>query len=318
MTPGVNQRKISLEKRIDPMIGVAVAIAAISTSAIFVRWSRAPSVVKAFYRVLFMTAAVAPFVLRDVEDLLSISSRDLVFAIISGLALAAHFVSFFESLEWTSVAASVTLITTQPIFVVVGAAFLLDERLTPRIFSGMVVALAGALCMSVGPLMVDPLLGGGDIVAALATTFAGNSIQLYGNGLALIGAVVGAVYTLTGRSLRQRLSLFAYTFVVYAVCAVALGFLAVGTGAPLLGYPQTEWVLFLAMALLPGMFGHTVINWALKYVKSSIVSVSLLGEPVGSTILALVLLGEVPEVMTILGGVVVLVGIYVTTRARAT
>ena len=314
----MNQWTTSPEARVNPMVGVAVAIIAISTSAILIRWSGAPSVVKAFYRVLFMTAAVAPFALRDVDEFRAISGRDLLFATGSGLALAAHFASFFESLEWTTVAASVTLITTQPIFVGIGAAALLDERLTPRIVSGMAVALAGAFAMSVGPLVVDPLFGGGDVVAALATAFADSSAQLYGNALALAGAVVGAVYTLTGRSLRQRLSLFAYTFVVYAACAVALGFLAVGTGEPLLGYARTEWVLFLAMALVPGMFGHTVINWALKYVESSVVSVSLLGEPVGSTILALVLLGEVPEAVTVLGGVVVLGGIYVTTRARAT
>ncbi len=313
----MNQWTTSLEERVDPMIGVAVAIAAISTSAILVRWSGAPSVVKAFYRVLFMAVAVAPFALRDADALRAISRRDLVFAVVSGLALAAHFASFFESLELTTVAASVTLITTQPIFVGVAAAALLDERLTPRMIGGMAVALAGAFCMSVGPLVVDPLLGGGDIVAALGTAFAGSATQLYGNALALAGAVVGAVYTLSGRSLRQRLPLFAYTFVVYAVCAAALGFLAVGTDAPLLGYPQTEWVLFLAMALFPGMFGHTVINWALKYVESSVVSVSLLGEPVGSTILALALLGEVPEAVTVLGGAVVLLGIYVTNRGRA-
>ncbi|WP_254611713.1 DMT family transporter [Haloterrigena gelatinilytica] len=314
----MNQWITALEQRVDPMVGVVVAVIAISTSAILVRWSGAPSVVKAFYRVLFMAVAVAPFALRDVDALRAISRRDLVLAIVSGLALAAHFASFFESLELTTVAASVTLITTQPIFVGVAAAALLDERLTPRMIGGMTVALAGAFAMSVGPLVVDPLLGGGDIVAALETAFAGSATQLYGNALALAGAVVGAVYTLSGRSLRQRLPLFAYTFVVYAVCAVALGSLAVGTDAPLLGYSQTEWMLFLAMALLPGMFGHTVINWALKYVESSVVSVSLLGEPVGSTILALVLLGEVPEAVTILGGAVVLVGISLTNRARVT
>ena len=117
----------SLEERVDPMVGLAVAIAAISTSAILVRWSGAPSVVKAFYRVLFMAIAVAPFALRDVDDLRAISGCDLVFAMVSGLALAVHFASFFESLEWTTVAASVTLITTQPIFVGIGAAALLDE-----------------------------------------------------------------------------------------------------------------------------------------------------------------------------------------------
>jgi len=314
----VNRWVASVEERVNPMVAVALAVVAVSTSAILVRWSAAPSVVKAFYRVLFMTAAVAPFALRDAAGLRAISGRDLGFAVVSGLALAVHFASFFESLEWTSVAASVTLITTQPIFVGIGAAAVLDERLTTRIVAGMAVALAGAFAMSVGPLVVDPLLGGGDVTATLTATFADSSTQLYGNALALLGAAVGAVYTLAGRSLRQRLSLFAYTFVVYAVCTLALGAFAVGSGAPLLGYPGTEWALFLAMALLPGMFGHTVINWALKYVESSVVSVSLLGEPVGSTVLALALLGEVPGLVTVLGAAVVLVGIFVTQRGRAT
>ena len=300
------------------MLGIVVAITAISTSAILVRWSEAPSVVKAFYRMVFMTAAVAPFALRDREALRAISGRDLGFAVVSGLTLAAHFASFFESLEWTTVAASVTLITTQPIFVVVVAATLLDERLTARMVGGMVVAIVGAFTMSVGPLVIGPLFGGGDVLAALLASFGDSTAQLYGNAIALAGALFGAAYVLAGRSLRQRLSLFTYTFVVYAVSSAALGVLAIGTGNELLGYQSTEWVLFLAMGLLPGMFGHTVINWALKYVESSVVSVSFLGEPVGSTILALALLGEVPEVVTILGAIVVLLGIYVTSRARAT
>ncbi|SEW32462.1 DMT family transporter [Natrinema salifodinae] len=314
----MNQWTASLEERVDPMVGVAVAVIAISTSAILVRWSEAPSVVKAFYRVLFATSMVAPFALRDIDGIKTISVRDLGFAVVSGLALAAYFGSFFESLEWTSVAASVTLISTQPIFVGIGAAFLLNERLTSRMFVGMIVALVGAFTMSVGPLMVDPLLGGGNIVEVLAAAFAGSSAQLYGNAIAFGGALAGAIYTLTGRSLRQRLSLFVYTFIIYTVSTVALGGLAIGTGAQLLGYAPTEWVLFFAMALILDLFGQTVYNWALKYVKASVMSVSLLADPVAATILALVLLGEVPEVVMILGGVVVLVGIYLTNRARVT
>ncbi len=305
-----------LEDRVDPILGVGIAITAISTSAIFVRWSQAPSVVKAFYRVFFMTIAVAPFAYRVRDDLRSISSRDLGIAVLTGVALALHFASFFESLEWTSVAASVTLITLQPIFVVVGASLLLREQLNARLLGGMGLAIVGAFGMSIGPIVVDPLFGGGDVSSALVSAFAGESAQLYGNAIALAGAALGGAYVLAGRSLRQRTSLFAYTFIVYGISTIALGVLAVTAGAPLQGYPPIEWVLFLAMALIPGMFGHTVINWALRYVKSSVVSVSFLGEPVGSTILALVLLGEVPEAVTVVAGSVVLVGIFFTARAR--
>jgi len=130
-----------------------------------------------------------------------------------------------------------------------------------------------------------------------------------------MGAASAAGYVLAGRSVRQRLSLAPYVFVVYGVCAATLVAVAVWRGTPLSGYAVHEWVLFLGMAVGPGLFGHTLINWSLKYVESSVVSVSLLGEPVGSTLLALVLLGQVPGVATVAGGVVVLGGIYVTSTA---
>ena len=313
----MNRWTASVEERLPPMAGVAVAVVAVSTSAILIRWSGAPSVVKAFYRVLFTTAAIAPFALRDRGRFRRMSRRDLGFAVVSGVALAIHFASFFESLEWTTVAASVTLITTQPMFVGVGAAVLLDERFSVGMAAGILVAMAGAAVMSVGPLVAEALWGGGDVVAVVSTAFAGSTTRLYGNALALGGAALGAVYTLAGRSLRQRLSLFVYTFIVYGVCAVALGSFAVGTGASLSGYARREWVLFVAMALVPGLVGHTVINWALKYVRSTVVSVSLLGEPVASTFFAFVLLDEVPEVVTVLGAAVVLFGIVITNRARS-
>jgi drug/metabolite transporter (DMT)-like permease len=298
------------------MAGVAVAVVAVSTSAILVRWSGAPSVVVAFYRVVLTTVAIAPFAIRDRGGFRAVSRRDLGVAVVSGVALAVHFASFFESLAWTTVAASVTLVTTQPVFVGVGAAALLDERLSGRVAAGILVAMTGASVMSVGPTVAGAVAAGGDVGAAVSAAFAGNADRLYGNALALAGAALGAVYTLAGRSLRQRLSVFVYTFIVYAACAAALGAMAVGTGASLSGYARREWVLFAAMALGPGVVGHTVINWALRYVRSTVVSVSLLGEPVASTVLALALLDEVPGVVTVLGAAVVLCGIAITTRAR--
>jgi len=314
---GVHQWTASVEERLSPMAGVAVAVVAVSTSAILIRWSGAPSVVKAFYRVLLTTAVIAPFALRDRERFRRLSRRDLGLAVVSGVALAIHFASFFESLEWTTVAASVTLITTQPMFVGVGAAVLLDERFSVGMATGILVAMVGAAVMSVGPLVAEALWGGGDVVAVISTVFAGSATRLYGNALALGGAALGAVYTLAGRSLRQRLSLFVYTFIVYAVCAVALGSFAVGTGTSLSGYARRDWVLFVAMALVPGLVGHTVINWALKYVRSTVVSVALLGEPVASTFFAFVLLDEVPAAVTGLGATVVLFGIVITNRAQS-
>ncbi|WP_416839894.1 DMT family transporter [Haloferax sp. DFSO52] len=282
---------------ISPLAGLGVAILAVSTSAILVRWSSAPSLVKAFYRVLFTVGLLAPVAfVRHRDALERISRRDMVAASGAGVALAAHFASWFESLNHTTVAASVTLVQAQPLFVAVGAWAFLDERVSRRTTVGIGIALAGMIVMSLSDLL----------------TASGAPRPLFGNALAVVGAVTAAAYVLTGRSVRRRVALVPYVVVVYSVCALALLVVAVARGDPLSGYPTSEWLLFLGMAIGPGIFGHTVINWALAHLESSVVSVSLLGEPVGSTILALFLLGEIPTLPTILGGAVVLAGIYVT------
>ena len=271
---------------------------AVSTGAVLVRWSNAPSSVAAFYRVLFTTIPLLPVaVWRYRDQLRQISRRDLGFAALSGVALAFHFASWFESLEWTSVAASVTLVQAQPVFVALGAWLLLRERVTRRIAVGIGIAVGGITAMSLGDLLGGVLVG---------------PAPLYGNALALFGAVMAAGYVLAGRSLRQRLALVPYVVVVYGVCTVSLFAVVLTQGEPLSGYPPREWAVFVGLAVGPGLFGHTVINWALGYLDSSVVSVSLLGEPVGATVLALALLGEAPTQFTVVGGIVVLAGIYLT------
>ena len=291
-----------LEARVSPAAALVVAILAVSTSAILVRWSGAPPTVAAFYRVLFTVFLLAPLAFsRYGEALRSLGRRDALAAGATGVALAVHFAAWFQSIEWTSVAASVTLVQAQPLFVAVGAAALLDERLTLPKVAAILIALAGAAVMSVGELLSGTAVG---------------PRPLAGNALALAGAVMMAVYVLAGRSLRARVALVPYVTVVYSVCAVVLGGFVLVQGDPLAGYAAREWALFLAMAVGPGIFGHTVINWALEHVESSVVSVSLLGEPVGSSVLALVLLAEVPGRWTVVGGAVVLGGIYLTARVR--
>jgi drug/metabolite transporter (DMT)-like permease len=289
------------ERHVSPPVALAVAVAAVSTSAILVRWSDAPSTVKALYRVVFMTAMVAPVAARRHRaDFARLSRRDLGFAALAGVALAAHFATWFESLEFTSVAASVTLVQTQPLFVAAGAVLLLNERVNRVTVAGILVAILGVAAMTV----------------ADARSAAAGSDPLLGNGLAVVGAVMAAGYVLAGRSIRQRVALFPYVTVVYAVCAAALLSVVLVQGHALLAYPPREWVLFLAMAVGPGIFGHTVLNWVLEHMESSVVSVSLLGEPVGSALLALAIFAEVPSLATVAGGAVVLVGIAVTVWER--
>ncbi|MFB6354351.1 MAG: DMT family transporter [Halobacteriales archaeon] len=283
------------------MAALGVAVLAVSTSAILVRYSRAPSLVKAFYRVLFTAGLLAPVAVWHYRTaILGLSRRHVLAAAATGIALAVHFAAWFESLEWTSVAASVTLVQSQPLFVATGAFLLLGERLTRRLVVGILVAVAGMAAMT--------------LPGAAAT---GANPPL-GNALAVGGAVMAAAYVLAGRSLRQEIALVPYVTVVYAACAASLLAMAVADGAAVwLGaYPPREWLLFLAMAVGPGILGHTLINWALEHVESSVVSVTLLGEPVGSTVLAALLLGERPGPWTLLGGAVVIAGIYLAVTSR--
>lgn len=284
------------------MAGLVVAICAISSGAILVRLSTEPPAVAALYRVLFTTLPLVPIaVWKYRAEFRRITVRDLGFATLAGLALAVHFATWFESLTWTSVAASVTLVQSQPVFVALGAWLLLRERVTSRMVLGILVAVVGIVTMSLGDLLGGVLVG---------------PAPLYGNALALLGAVMAAGYVLAGRSLRQRIALVPYVVVVYSVCTLALLAVVLAQGHPLSGYPPREWLIFVGLALGPGLFGHTVINWALAHLESSVVSVSLLGEPVGATLLAVVFLAEFPTQFTILGGVVVLVGIYYTASDR--
>ena len=285
-------------QRISPLAALFVAILAMSWGAILVRWSDAPTTVAAFYRVLFTGLPLIPLaVWRYRDDLREISLRDIGFASAAGIALALHFATWFESLSWTSVAASVTIVQAQPLFVAIGAWLLLHERLSRRMTLGIGIAVVGMVAMSLGDFIGGTLVG---------------PRPMYGNGLALVAAVMMAGYVLTGRSLRQRIAVIPYVVVVYAVCTLVLAGIVAVQGHGFGGYPTREWLIFIGLAIGPGLIGHTVINWVLGYLESSVVSVSILGEPIGAALLAVLLLSEIPTPYTVLGGLIVLSGIYLT------
>lgn len=289
------------ETRQVALAAVGLAVLAASTSAILIRLGDAPEPVMAFYRVLLTTLLLLPLGRGTRAQFASVSRRDLMGAGLAGLALAVHFATWFESVDRTTVAASVTLVQTQTIFVAAGAGLFLSERVTRRTLAGIAVALGGATLMS-----ISGAVDGGNTA----------SEPLLGNSLAIFGAIMAAIYVLSGRSIRQRVSVVPYVLVVYSVAVLGLLGVVLISGHPLWGYPSHEWLLFLGMAVGPGLLGHTLINWALEHVESTIVSVSLVGEPVGSALLAVVLFGEIPGAFALIGGVVVLVGIVVTARGR--
>jgi drug/metabolite transporter (DMT)-like permease len=288
-----------------PLVALFAAVLAGSTGAIFVRLTSAPSIVDAFYRLLFTTLLLLPFSLGGYRHVLgSLSRRDLLVATVSGVLLAVHFAAWMESLEWTSVSAAAVLVQTQVLFVALGSVWLLDESVSREKAAGIGIAFAGVSAMSLGGVFLDD-----------QSLYAGPD-PVYGNVLALCGAAGFAGYLLAGRSLRQRLPLLPYATFVYGVATAILLGAVVFSPHPVVpaAYARVDLVLFFLMALVPGVFGHTVMNWSLKYVESSVVSVTFLGSPVGNTLLAIVVLQEFPGGATLAGGLVVLVGIYQTTR----
>jgi drug/metabolite transporter (DMT)-like permease len=272
---------------------VAVGVLAVSAAAIFIRLAEAPAVAVAFWRCALGAALLLPPALVRRERFPR--GRDLYVAVASGVALGAHFGFWISSLDYTSVAASVVLVSTQPVFVAILAYLLFGERTSPLSFAGILAALAGTA-----------IIAGDDSVGSAA---------LLGNALALVGAVTVAVYVLIGRSSRTGgIGVLPYSVVVYSAAALALLPVALALDVRLWGYSGETWFWLWAITLGPQIMGHTVFNWALRYVEASVVSGTILAEPVVSSLLAWLILFERPGLPTILGGAVVLFGLFMLLR----
>jgi drug/metabolite transporter (DMT)-like permease len=273
------------------------AITVISFAAILIKLISAPAVVIAFFRLGLATLLLAPFAWRRRAELRQFSKYDLALSLLSGLFLALHFLAWISSLKYTSVASSVVLVTTNPIFVGLGTRFILRERLGTSLLWGIAVSVAGGL-----------LIGYNDLRFGRE--------ELLGDLLALAGAVMASAYFLVGRHVRQRVGLFNYIFVVYGLAAVLLSIFVLATRQPLFGYPPKAYLFLFLLALGPQILGHSSLNWVLKYTSAATVAVATLGEPVGSTVLAYLILGEGLTLLKVLGGMLILAGIYLAARAE--
>jgi drug/metabolite transporter (DMT)-like permease len=281
------------EPPVNPTPAVVLGVVAVSFAAIFTRLSAAPALAIAFYRMIFTVLLLLPFALTtgSRSEFKAAGGRDLALMLLSGAFLALHFAVWNISLRYTSVVSSTVLVTMQPLFVVGLGLALFGEKLSPRGFAGAAVSIAGSIVVGAGDFQIGGLALRGDL-------------------LAFSGAFFFAMYVLIGRSLRQRLPLLPYVTLVYGAASLVLLFFMVVAGTPFYPYHALDWLLFLALAVIPTIFGHTVFNWALRYVKAAVVSVSILGEPVGATILAILLLGEKPGLIQLAGGLVIISGLF--------
>jgi drug/metabolite transporter (DMT)-like permease len=284
---------------VNPYLAVLVGVFAVSFSALFVRLATAPALMIATYRLLFTFLLLAPYALfRYRAELVLISWQQRGLAAASGICLALHLVTWFISLRYTSVASSVVLVTTQPIFVVIGSWIFFRERVSRIAMIGGALALCGSIFIG-------------------AADFQIGREAFFGDLLALAAAILVSGYLLIGRLLRGGISLPVYTFYTYGSSTVALLLASLISGTPFAPYPATDWLLFLALAVVCTIFGHTIFNWVLRHVQASVVSVSILGEPLGAILWASLFLREYPTIRQAIGGSIIFAGLFIFTRYSA-
>jgi drug/metabolite transporter (DMT)-like permease len=299
-----------------PILVITFGILAVSTGSIFVRFAQvyAPSIVIAAYRLGLATLFLAPIALiRHRAELRGIQGQDRRLAIGSGIFLALHFATWISSLEYTTVVSSVVLVSTAPLWVALLSPITVKEPLTKPILIGMGLAFLGVIVVGVSD--VCSIQSGRLLCPSLFEFVRGEAF--IGDLLALTGALMAAGYLLIGRRLRVGISLVPYIFVVYGIAAIVLTILMFASGQSAFGYAPQTYVWLILLALVPQILGHSSFNWALGYLSAAFVSITLLGEPIGSAVLAYILLDETPTILKIFGAILILAGIFIASRGES-
>ncbi|MCM3388225.1 DMT family transporter [Ureibacillus chungkukjangi] len=280
-----------LKPKIHPFIPIIIGVISISLSAIFVKLAQADSGVIAFYRLLFSVLIMSPlFFYKHTHELKDLTKRDWIFSSIAGIFLAFHFILWFESLRYTSVASSTVLVTLQPLFAFIGTYFFFKEKFSVKTILSGVIAIMGSVLISWGDFKVS-------------------GSALYGDLLALIACALITAYLLFGQDVRKRVSLITYTMVVYSSSTICLFFYVLIKGESFGPYSSMTWLWFLLLAIIPNLLGHTLFNWAVKWVSTNVISIAVLFEPIGAAILAYFVFAEKLIATQIIGGIIVIVGI---------
>ena len=275
---------------------ILLGVVGVSVSAPLIRFSTAPSMVLVLYRVMMAALLLSPVVLtKNRAELAAIGRKDLFLCLASGLALGLHFSCYFEALRFTSIASAVALVDTEVFFVAFMLLFLFRERIPGLAWTGIVTTFAGS------------------VIIALADAGSGSNVLL-GDAIALAGALCMAVYTMIGRTCRQRITTNTYTFLVYLSAGITVLVILLCSGQPLLCYEPVNWLTALGMALFCTLLGHSVFSWGLKYESAAFISTAKLLEPVFASILGVLLFREIPSLPVIVGGCVVILGLFIYTR----
>ncbi|UJM29353.1 DMT family transporter [Bacillus aerophilus] len=271
-------------------VPLVISIIAISFSAIIVKWSSAPAAILSMYRMIFAAVLMFPFILPRQKEFVSLKRRDWFFLCMSGFFLGLHFVLWFGSLKLTTVASSTIIIALQPMVSLLGGFLIFRERTTKSAIFTMCAAIVGAL-----------MIGWGDV---------GHSQDaIIGDILSFFSVIAVVCYLLIGQQAVRKISHWIYSFCVFGFAGLFLILFNLIQQTPFIGYSSKEWGIFLLLAIIPTM-SHVINNWLLTYVNATTISMSILGEPVGATILAVLLLGEKVTLLQMFGGLLVLLGVF--------
>ncbi|MFC1932485.1 DMT family transporter [Chloroflexota bacterium] len=279
---------------------LTIGVISVSLAAIFIRLAEAPPLVIAAYRLCLASLIIVPVAwARSGDELRRLSRQNIIMALLSGVFLALHFGLWIASLSYTSVATSVVLVTANPIFVAISSYFLFQEKLSKQTVLGIVISIIGSVLIGYGNWSLGPS-------------------PLFGGILALLGALAVAGYLLIGRRLRRSIGLLSYASLAYSSAAVLLLLSTLAFGYSLVGYSTTTYIMFVLLAVVPQLIGHSSLNWSLRFVPATLVTIAVLGEPILATALAFLILNEAPTLSEIGGGILILVGIFVAFRKSAT
>jgi drug/metabolite transporter (DMT)-like permease len=273
-----------------------IGIFAISTASIFIKLCEAPVLIIATYRMVLASFMLMPFACYK-KTWRGWEKKELGWFLLSGLFLSLHFAFWIASLKYTSVASSVVLVTTHPIFVGIGGWIFLKEQVGMNLVLGIALSVLGSGLISYGDMVWS-------------------KEALMGDGFALLGAIAASGYLLVGRKMRKDQDLLSYIFPVYSTAGLILILLSLIFHESFFGYSLPIYFFLFLLALIPQLIGHTTFNWALKYLPASMVAITILGEPIGSTILAYFILGEGLTILKVFGGVLIFTGILITLKKK--
>lgn len=297
----------------NPVLMTLAGILFVSTASLFIRYAQAEasSIVIAAVRMLVASLVLVPMALvRGARHPVHLSRQEWGKGLLAGAFLALHFATWITSLEYTSIASSVVLVTTTPLWVALLSPLVLKEKIRRAVWIGLLISVVGGVIVGLGNIC--HLDSGGLTCQAQGLT----GKAMWGNALALFGAWMAAGYMLMGRQLRKKLDTVSYTALVYGTAAALLLIVVVLRAEPVFSYPPQTYFWLLALGLVPQLLGHSLLNWALKYISAAYVSLTLLGEPIGTSILAYIFLKESPTLLEGVGAVLILLGIVVGSVRR--